>query len=96
MKVVFEPTEKFTNLPKDYQDAAQEYLIGKEFDSLNAGLHSIEEQNKYLGIRFYVGNVNIKPLELPTEITRVPITALLKNEEQKPYEVNCLVAKIKG
>ena len=97
MKIVFEPTERFTNLPRNYQDAASEYLIGREFDSLDSGLRFLQEKSQ-AGIRFYAGKVDIRPRELPVSITRIPIMASwsIEGEPQaKLYEVAGLVAKVK-
>ncbi len=96
MKVIFEPTDRFSDLPSNYQDAAREYLIGREFDSPVEGLRSLEEQDKYRDVKFYVGKVSLSPKQLPAIVTRVPITVLLSDNKHSPYEIDCLVAKVKN
>ncbi len=96
MTITIEPTDKFPYLPENYQRAAKEFLIGREFDSPSEALYRLNEQlGEKSNIRFYIETISVRPAQLPIILTRIPIKAILMDEEEDcPYQIDCLVAKI--
>ena len=74
MPITFKPIERsFENLPESYQELARQYLIGKEFGSLEEALSQEHEGQSLDSHGFRVNELKLTPKNLPHEINMAVI-----------------------
>ena len=92
MPIVFEPTKDYERLKGDlHQTLVDNYLLGKEFSSLEEALGQTYEGKSLLEHGFYVGDAIVKqPETLPIVINKATIFVKVHFEKQHPSTLNHL------